>query len=122
MESTYIGQKYITFLNILKTGNFTKELELLFSPDIKKVVNSKLVCTDRAQLSKQMGDVVSTYGIKNVNLVELINSDDHKKNVIRFELTYNDNSTDSVISILTPDEHGLISEINEVAGEKHGHE
>ncbi len=113
-----IGNRYIEFIRQMPTDKLDSRWELLFCISVKKVINSKTVCSNRAQLIEQMCDVKKTYGIAQVQLLELIESIDPKINVIRFEITYNDQSIETVITIITCDEKGLIKEINEVFGEK----
>lgn len=113
-----IVMQYIDLISHLDDENSTKNLESLFSPLVKKIVNSRTVCIDRNQLTKQMYDIQNNYGVDKINLLECIIGNNDKTNVIRFEITYKDGTTESVISILKCDEKGCIEEINEVFGEK----
>lgn len=120
-----IGQRYIEFLGLLTNydpNQFNKDVEALFSPSVKKIVNSKTVCTNLTELVGQMQDIIQTHGIKKVNLLELIKSTDPRINVLRFEISYNDNTIESVITIVKCNDAGLIEEINEVFGEKEAYQ
>ncbi|HZW60745.1 MAG TPA: hypothetical protein VFF04_00820 [Candidatus Babeliales bacterium] len=124
-NAMHIGQRYIALLQSLSTFNtekFNDDCVALFSPTIKKVINSKIVCTNRKELMDQMLSIVQTYGIKNVDQLELIRDNDDTLTIIRFEITFNDNTTECVISIIKADRTGLIEEINEVFGEKEAYQ
>ena len=109
-----IGKQYIDCII-----HFNKERAAqLFSPDVRKVVNSNVICSNRDQLLDQMEDVIKTFGIKQVDLLESIRSVDQTTHVIRFEISYQDNTTEAVITIIRCDDTGVIREINEVFGEK----
>ena len=113
-KATPIGQQYINLISQFEKGVAQK----LFVSNAKKIVNSKVICNNRDQLLSQMQDIKETFGITKINLLELITGIDPRINVIRFEITYGDNTTESVISIIKCDDSGLIEEINEVFGEK----
>lgn len=114
MKSELISKRYIDSI-----VHFNKERAAeLFSPDVRKVVNSNVICGNRDQLLDQMEDVIKTYGIKQVDLLESIRSVDQATHVIRFEISYQDNTTEAVITIIRCDDTGVIREINEVFGEK----
>ncbi len=93
MFGTAIGKRYIEFLERLSQFDqiqFNKDVELLFSAHVKKVVNSKTICNNRDQLVKQMREIIDTYGIASINLLELIIGKNEQLNVLRFEITYKD--------------------------------
>jgi hypothetical protein len=112
------GQRYINFLRQLESSHSILDLEALFSIDVKKIINSKIICTNRDQLIEQIQHVTQVHGNSKVNLLELIVSSNPLINIIRFEITWKDNTTDCVITVLKCNEFGLIEEINEVLGEK----
>ncbi|MDR3646213.1 MAG: hypothetical protein P4L22_01590 [Candidatus Babeliales bacterium] len=121
METKPIGLRYLDFLKVFaipNQDNFSKEIESLFSPDIKKVVNSNLVCKDRNQLLEQMNDVKKTYGLGYMELLELFIDKNTNSNILSWEIKYKDNTVETVITILKYNELDLITEINEVFGEK----
>ncbi len=109
-----IGQKYFDSLANIRQDGFAQGLELL-SPSVKKTVNLEVVCTNRDQVGRQMQDLLK-FGIKKIKLLELIEVDN--KIILRLEITYDDNTIEAVISVLTTDDQGLIEEINQVFGEK----
>lgn len=109
-----IGQRYFDFIS----QSNQDRAEELFSPTVKKIINSKLVCDNRDQLISQMQQVKDTFGIKKIEQLELIHDEVNFVSVIRFEITWNDDTTESIISIIKGDGTGLITEINEVFGEK----
>lgn len=121
-----IGLSYIAFLTAFgqsPNNNFSKECESLFSLNVKKIINSKVICTSRAQLIKQMIDVRTTYGIHKVHLLESFESADRTADIIHWEITYaKDNSTESIMTIVKYNEKGIIEEINEVYGEKEAYQ
>src|SRR5579872_33466 len=76
-----IGQRYFDFLN-----TFNKDqAHQLFVPEVKKIINSALVCESRHQLVQQMQQVIDTFGVKKIELLELIRDDINLINCIRFE-------------------------------------
>lgn len=115
-----IGQRYVDFLRTFEATSSMQEIEALFSPTVKKMVNSNIVSHNRDELVKQMRDVINNYGAvsSTINLLELIVGKNENINVIRFQILYKDNSTECVISIITCDDKGMIQEINEVFGDK----
>lgn len=116
-ETTSIGQRYLDLIR-----QFTKDdAHLIFSSDVKNVINSKVICNNRNELISQMSDIIETFGVKKIELLELIVSSD-KVNVIRFEITYGDDTTESYITIIKCNDEGLIEEINEVFAEKGGYQ
>jgi hypothetical protein len=118
-DSLTIGQKYINFIGRLDNKDSIGALESLFSPSIKKVINSKVICSDREQLRQQMFDVLNiSGGVDKIDLFENIMSRDNGINIICFEITFKDGAVESVISIIKSNSAGLIEEINEVFGEK----
>lgn len=121
MQTDTVALRYIAFLDMFhqsKSNNLISEISSLFSPEIKKVVNSQTVCSNREELIKQMDDVVEACGIEATKLLEFIMSNDNKSCVLRWEITYKDNTAESIITILKYDEKGSITEINEVFGQK----
>ena len=114
-----VGQRYISVLQKLSTGaNIKEDLAQLFSPSITKITNSKFICAGHSNLLKQLYHFHTTDRIKNVQLLETIQSADCKQYVVRFEITYEGGSVDTVIAILKCDDNGQIAEINQVYGEK----
>ena len=97
--------------------NWQKTFQALFSPNVVKLVNSKLICQNQAQLLEQMLDVKNTYGIYTIVPLEIIVSG--QSTVIHWELTYTDGDpSEVIISILKANDKDEIVEINEVFGEK----
>lgn len=119
-----IGQRYIAFLNLFTTPNadFLQEFESLFAPNMHKIINSKIICRNRTELLQQMTDIVTHDGVINISLLELITTQDAMMNIVRFEITFGDNNTESVISIIKGNEAGMITEINEVFGNKEAYD
>lgn len=118
MEQKSIGLRYIDCIT-----HFEKEsAHKLFSSDARKIVNSRVICINRDQLISQMEQVHKTFGVSSVKLLELIEAIDPKINVIQFEITFKDDTTESVITIIKCTDSGLIQEINEVFGEKDGYQ
>lgn len=113
-----IGQRYIDFINPKNVQTYFKNPELLFSQQVRKVVNSAQLVHNINELVEQMQDVTQKYGVVAVNLLDLIEAKDNTINVIRFEITYVDHTVDCVIAILKGNKQGLIYEINDVFGEK----
>lgn len=113
-----VGNKYINFLNQEPSQSTDKQWELLFAPNVKKVVNSKIICVNRDQLINQMISVENTYGVQKVELLEVIADSSGRINIIHFEVTFEDHTIETVIAILKCDDKGLIEEMNEVFGEK----
>ena len=118
VPETLLGQRYFNFLSQKPTDNHHKNWKLLFSPAVKKIVNSKVICNNLAELTNQMIDIENTYGVAYITLLDLIESKNLNVNVIRFEITYHDASTETVITILKTNSEGLVEEINEVFGAK----
>ncbi len=117
--------KYIDFLNLFgqsTQADFTQEIEALFSTDIKKVVNSNVVCTTREQLLEQIKDVKQAYGIRKNNILESFSNAHDNSHVIRWEIMYEDGDVDVVITILKNNDQGLITEVNEVFNQKNSYE
>ncbi len=112
-----IGQKYFEYLSQVQKNGAAQGAEIL-SPIVKKVVNSRILCTSRDQAIKQLQELVDTYGIKKIELLKIAIGADSRENYIRFEITYDDQSVDTVASFLTCDDEGRIKEINQVYGEK----
>lgn len=114
-----IGHRYIDFLHKFKEAQgigLSQEIDDLFSPDMIKVVNSKRVCENRKEAFAQMEEVRSTYQPHSIKIHEYV--DAGNQCVIRWEIGYADNTTESVITIVSANQDGLITEINEVFGEK----
>lgn len=127
MHQKSIGIRYIDFLQQFIKKNdidteLTQEVEALFSPDIKKIINSQVICTTRNNLLKQMTDIKATYAPHSVTLLEHLQAPGHK-DIIRWEISYTqDNTSETVITILTYTDNNVITEINEVFGEKNMYE
>jgi hypothetical protein len=118
-EIVSVGQRYLEFISHPSAMNNTEQLEALFAPNVKKTVNSNLICTGRDQLAKQMKEVNDSFGISKVDPQQIIIGADSNINVIHFEISFaSDNSTESVISIIRSNDQGLIEEINEVFNDK----
>lgn len=116
------AQQYIDLINLLIKEGFNPNsiavLKKLFAPNIKKIVNSKVVCADFDQVIGQMKSIEQTPGVNNMHVLELIEAKDSHINVLRFEIAYKDKTIESVITILKRNDNGQIEEINEVFGEK----
>ena len=121
-SSVLFGQEYIDLIHELVKDKFNdtslSTLKKLFAPNIKKVVNSKTICTNIDQVTAQMKNIEQTDGVDNIKVLELIESKNSHINILQFEITYKNNSTESVITILKRNDKGQIEEVNEVFGEK----
>jgi aminoglycoside 6'-N-acetyltransferase len=112
-----IGQRYIALLQQLSQDEqIERECAALFSPSLKKITNSQIICEGLADYQKQIKDFHATEKLKQVELLEIIKSEN--SDVVRFEITYQDGSVDTVISLLKYDDSGKIEEINQVYGTK----
>lgn len=122
MQTKTIGQLYIEFLQLFKDSNdadLSKEIEALFSPTLIKVINSYQISKNRTETFKQMNEIRVNSKPFLIRIHEYLESADHRKCAIRWEISYaDDNTTESVITIITANGEGLIAEINEVFGEK----
>lgn len=114
-----VGQRYRDFIT---DAAGAQTPEQLFAPAIKKVVNSKVVCHNRDELIQQMNDVHEGDGVTHIEVLDLVTGKSRNADILRFEVTFKDNSVFSVITILTANAAGKIEEINEVFGEKHGYD
>lgn len=116
------GQRYIDLMSQFIKEKFNADylvtLKQLFAPNVKKIVNSNIVCTNLDQLIAQIKSVEQIYGIDNIHVLELIESKDARINVLRSEVIYKDKTIECVVTILKCNDNGLIEEINEVFGEK----
>lgn len=115
---TPIGQRYIEFLLKFSKNRDPEAMRLILAPDAKKVVNSRVICTNRDQIFQQMIDINDECGFLSLEVHQLIESVDKNVNVLRWEITYGDNTTESVITVITSNNEGQIVEINEVFGNK----
>jgi len=115
------GHRYINFISQKPNNPKDEKWKSLFAPSVKKIVNSKLICTNREQLTAQMIDIEKTFGVSHIQLLELLECANNTINVIHFEVTFNDNTTETIIAILRANDQGLIEEINEVFGTKDGY-
>ncbi len=121
MVSKSIGEKYIDFLNVFRAArgaDLSKEIEALFAPTLKKVVNSREISRNRTETFKQMNEIKEDYGIQSMLVHEYLETADKRKCAIRWEISYDDGDVESVITIITANKDGLIDEINEVFGQK----
>ncbi len=113
------GQQYLDFIVHLDSAQFLQQSNLLFASNVKKIVNSQLICNNRNELMQQMFNVWdASGGVEKVDLLESISNADNSIEIIRFEIFFKDGAVESVISILKKDDDGLLYEINEVFGEK----
>lgn len=120
MQKT-IGEKYMDFLKLFKTmseAQLEKEVESLFAPNLKKVVNLRELSNNRADTFKQMSKVKAEYGLNDIIVYEYLETGDKQKCAIRWEISYDDGDVESVISVIKANAEGLIEEINEVFGQK----
>lgn len=114
-----IEQRYIALYQKLSTGAaIDEDVVQLFAVGVTKITNSKIICTGRSNLLKQLYHFHATDRIKSVELLETIQCADHRQVVIRFEITYQNGDIDVVISIFKSDDNGQIAEINQVYGSK----
>jgi hypothetical protein len=121
VETKPVGQRYFEFVKLFTEVNredFSQELAKTFAADVTKIINGRLVCTNSQDMLRHMKDVKNKHGISNVVLHELIRSDDNRANVIRWDITYKDNTTESIITIVKYTNDNLITEINGVFGDK----
>lgn len=51
------GQRYLDFIIHLDDENSLQKAKSLFFPDIKKIINLRVICSDRNTLLQQMIDV-----------------------------------------------------------------
>jgi hypothetical protein len=103
----------------LDSAQSLQQSNLLFASNVKKIINSQLICNNRNELMQQMFDVWNTSGgVEKIDLLESISNADNSIEIIRFEIFFKDGAVESVITILKKNEQGLLCEINEVFGEK----
>ena len=87
--SARAGQHYLDFIINLRDEDSTKKAKLLFAADIKKIINSRLICNNRDELMQQMFDVWNeSGGVEKIDLLESISSGDNTVEVIRFEIFF----------------------------------
>ena len=125
MVSKSIGEKYIDFLQLFKASrgaDLSQEIEALFAPTLKKVVNSCEISKNRTETFKQMNAVKEDYGIQSILVHEYLEAADKRKCAIRWEISYADGDIESVITIISTNQEGLIEEVNEVFGQKNSYE
>lgn len=121
MAETSIGVKYMNFLEIFHCGqgvDLAKEIDDLFAPTIKKVVNLREIAHNRDQLFKQAADVKNRYGITSFKVHEYLDIPEKNTCVIRWEIAYHDGDVESVITVVKGNAEDKIIEINEVFGQK----
>lgn len=125
ISASSIGQQYIDFLHLFKTAehvDLSQEINALFSPKLRKTVNAYQIAQNRTDTFKQMQEIRDTCEPHSITVHEYLESSDHRKCAIRWEISYgNDDTTESVITIITADDNGLIEEINEVFGLKNAY-
>ncbi len=125
MASKSIGEKYIDFLKSfidMSEAQLEKEVETLFAPDLKELVNLSELSKSRVETLKQMKKVKADKAIKSIMVHEYFETADKQKCAILLEILYTDGEVDSVISIVKANTQGLIGEINQVFGQKDIHE
>jgi hypothetical protein len=117
MSTNQIAQRYVAFLTYFgqtELHDYDVRSKTLFAPYVTKTVNGQLIAKDRDQLMKQLHDAKKTYGIEEVQLLEITKTADENKQVARFKITWGKNhGTDTITSTLTSSADGLIEEINE---------
>lgn len=118
MDSKSIGQKYIDFISKKPSSLTEQQYAILFSAQVKKIINSTVICTDRNQLMKQWQDGEKKFGDKEIKLLNIIQGEDPHTVVVNYEMLWTDGTTDTVIAILKVDHNRLIEKINAVFGEK----
>lgn len=115
--TTSIGQRYVAFLKNFISDS-AADTSHLFAPDVKKIVNSALICANREQLIEEMQDVHSSYHVKNIELLALIRTSDPLVEVVHFEISFEEADPEVAVTILKANEDGLIKEINITYGAK----
>lgn len=120
-KNMLIGNQYINAIKKISISKNANEATSLFASNVKKIVNSNVICDNREQLLKQMNHFLSTDTIKEVRLLELIEASHQKANVIWLEFFYDDGDVESVMTILKYNDQNEIEEINDVYGQKHAY-
>jgi hypothetical protein len=118
MSTNQIAQRYVAFLTYFgqtELHDYDVRSKTLFAPYVKKTVNGQLTANDRDQLMKKLHDAKKSYGIEQVQLLEITKTADESQQIARFEIIWGKNhGTEKITATLTSNDDGLIDNIDEV--------
>lgn len=122
MKSNNVGQRYLDFLIDFTNPNkqdYTREINALFVPNIKKITNSRELSNNREELLNQINEAKQEFIGHTIEPTEIIINDLNRKIcAIKFSITTVSNQkTYAVISLLFYNDQGFIEIIDEVYNE-----
>jgi len=119
MKLHTIGKHYVEFLTEFSNSavpDVPASFSSLFSPRCRKIVNAKLLCQDVDEVYMQMLEAKADFCQHTITSSKIL-TDHEKKTCVLYFVLKTPTTSYVVTSLLSVDETGLITEINDVYNE-----